>query len=288
MIKLPFRHAGAALKSPAARTRIRSGHPARVPVIMQMEALECGAACLAMVLAYYNKWLPLEQVRRDCGVSRDGTNAADLMRAARSYQLEVHAYRAEPEQLLQLPQLPCILHWNFNHFVVLNGFKKGRAVLNDPARGVVEISLAELDQAFTGFLITLAPAADFQPGGRPEPIRQYIAGKLRDNRTAFIYVALTTFLTALIGIINPVFSRVFLDQLLTRENPAWLTPLLLLMTGFALIQVVLAWLEATYKLRLEGKTAKVANSHFVWHVLHLPVDFFYQRSVGDISNREAA
>ncbi|NJP41724.1 NHLP family bacteriocin export ABC transporter peptidase/permease/ATPase subunit [Oscillospiraceae bacterium HV4-5-C5C] len=288
MINLPFRRPGAAVSQATGRRPVRPGHPAKVPVLLQMEALECGAACLAMVLAYYNKWLPLEQVRRDCGVSRDGTNAADIMRAARNYQLEVHAYRAEPEQLPQLPQLPCILHWNFNHFVVLDGFKKGRAVLNDPARGVVEVSMEELDQAFTGFLISLTPAAAFQPGGRPEPIRQYILSKLQDNLTAFIYVALSTFLAAMIGIISPAFSRVFMDQLLTQENPSWLTPLLLMMAGFAVIQVVLAWLEATYKLRLEGKTAIVANSRFVWHVLHLPVDFFYQRSVGDISSREAA
>ena len=130
---------------------------ARVPVIMQMEALECGAACLAMILAYYDKWLPLEQVRRDCGVSRDGSNARDLLLADRNYNLEAKILRAEPDQLRQVDVFPCIIHWNFNHFVVLNGFTGDKAVINDPARGLVKISQEEFDRSFTGILVGLMP-----------------------------------------------------------------------------------------------------------------------------------
>lgn len=108
---------------------------AKVPVIMQLEALECGAACLAMTAAYYGLWLPLEQVRSDCGVSRDGSSAKNIILAARNYGMTAGGYRYEPEELVREGRFPCIIHWNFNHFVVLDGFRKGKAVLNDPARG---------------------------------------------------------------------------------------------------------------------------------------------------------
>ena len=127
-----------------------TGKVAKVPVVMQMEALECGAACLTMVMAYYGKWVPLEQVRSDCGVSRDGSNAANIMSAAEFYGLEVAGFKAEPDQLRTYGEFPCIIHWNFEHFVVLNGFKGGKAILNDPARGTVQVPMEEFDNSFTG------------------------------------------------------------------------------------------------------------------------------------------
>ena len=128
---------------------------AKVPVIMQLEALECGAACLAMIMAYYGKWVPLEQVRRDCGVSRDGSNAANIYKAAENYGFAVKAFRHNPESIMENGQYPCIIHWNFNHFVVLCGFKGKYAYINDPARGFVKISAEEFDKSFTG--VTLIP-----------------------------------------------------------------------------------------------------------------------------------
>ena len=123
---------------------------AKVPVVMQLEALECGAACLCMILAYYNKWIPLEQVREDCGVSRDGSNAKNVLKAARFYGLDAKGYRYEPEALKEHGSFPCIIHWNFNHFVVLDGFRNGKAYLNDPARGTYSVPMEAFDEAFTG------------------------------------------------------------------------------------------------------------------------------------------
>lgn len=134
---------------------------------MQMETLECGAASLATILAYYDKWIPLEQVRADCGVSRDGSNAKNVLRAARSYGLVAKGYRFEPEGLKQNGKFPCIIHWNFNHFVVLNGFKGDRAVLNDPAQGNYSVSMEVFDQSFTGICLMFEPGEDFEPGGKP-------------------------------------------------------------------------------------------------------------------------
>jgi NHLM bacteriocin system ABC transporter peptidase/ATP-binding protein len=261
---------------------------ARVPVIMQMEALECGAACLAMILAYYDKWLPLEQVRRDCGVSRDGSNARDLLLAARNYNLEAKILRAEPDQLRQVDVFPCIIHWNFNHFVVLNGFTGDKAVINDPARGLVKISQEEFDHSFTGILVGLMPGQAFVKEGKPRSMLEYARKRMQGSETAFAFVAVTTLLTALLGLINPIFSRIFMDRLLTGKNPGWLIPFILAMAVITLITIVVQFFDSVYSLKMEGKMAIVADSKFVWHVLRLPVEFFSQRRVGDIANRQGA
>lgn len=149
------------------------GGVAKVPVVMQMEALECGAASLAMILAYYEKWVPLEQVRLDCGVSRDGSNARNILRAARSYGLTAKGYRYEPEGLKANGKFPCIIHWNFNHFVVLNGFRGNKAVLNDPAKGTYSVPMQTFDDSFTGICLFFEPAEGFVPEGKPQSMLQY-------------------------------------------------------------------------------------------------------------------
>ena len=138
---------------------------AKVPVIMQLEALECGAACLTMILAYYDKWIPLEQIRRDCGVSRDGSKAGNVLKAARNHGLLAQGYRMELEALKTSATFPCIIHWNFNHFVVLDGFKGNYAVLNDPAAGRVLIPMKTFDESFTGICLTFEPSDEFKPSG---------------------------------------------------------------------------------------------------------------------------
>ena len=147
---------------------------AKVPVIMQMEALECGAACLCMVLAYYDKWIPLEQVRKDCGVSRDGSRASNIMMAAENYGMEVHAFRYEPDALRDEGTFPCIIHWNFNHFVVCDGFRGNKVYLNDPARGDYTVSMDAFDESFTGVCLEMKPGETFEPGGRPRSISTFI------------------------------------------------------------------------------------------------------------------
>ena len=135
---------------------------AKVPVIMQLEALECGAASLAMVMAYYDKWVPLEQVREDCGVSRDGSKAKNVALAAMHYGFEVKAFRLNPKSIQEKASFPCIIHWNMNHFVVLDGFKGNKAYLNDPARGDVAVSMEEFDESFTGVTVIPTPRPELQ------------------------------------------------------------------------------------------------------------------------------
>ncbi len=260
----------------------------KVPVIMQMEALECGAACLAMILAYYGKWLPPEEVRKDSGVSRDGSNARDLLLAARNYKMDAKILRAEPDQLRQADVFPCIIHWNFNHFVVLNGFAGDKAVINDPARGLVKISKEEFDRSFTGILIGMIPGEGFVREGKPRSMLAYARKRMRGSEAVFVFVALTALLTALMGIINPIFSRIFMDRLLTGRNPEWLIPFVAAMAVIALISIIVQFFQSRYRFKMEGKMALVADSKFVWHVLRLPVEFFSQRRVGDIANRQGS
>ena len=137
----------------------------KVPVVMQMEALECGAACLCMIMAYYDKWVPLEQVRKDCGVSRDGSKASNILKAARSYGLTAKGYRYEPEQLREQGSFPCIIHWNFDHFVVCDGFRNGKVYLNDPAKGDYAVSMEDFDESFTGICLMFETGEIFEPGG---------------------------------------------------------------------------------------------------------------------------
>ena len=261
---------------------------ARVPVVMQMEALECGAACLAMILAYYGKWVPLEQVRLDCGVSRDGSNARNMLRAARSYGLAAKGYKFEPEDLKKSGKFPCIIHWNFNHFVVLNGFRGNKAVLNDPARGTYAVSMKDFDDAFTGICLFFEPGEDFKPEGKPRSMISYARERLSGAGAAVAFAALTAVISALLGIITPAFSRVFLDRLLTGENPDWLMPFTLALAGISVIQLVAAWMQAVYSLRINGKLAVVGNSTFLWKVLRMPMEFFSQRMAGDIQGRQSA
>ena len=260
----------------------------KVPMVMQMEALECGAASLAMILAFYGKWLPLEQVRADCGVSRDGSNARNLLRAARSYGLKGQGYRYEPEALRESRRFPCIIHWNFNHFVVLDGFTKDQAVLNDPARGVVKVSMREFDESFTGICLMFEPSEDFVRSGKPKSILRFARKRLEGTLVPVIFVIVTGIVTSLLSVINPAFSRVFLDRILTRENPDWLTPFLAFMGGAAILQLLVMGIQQIYMLKIQGKLAIVANSTFMWHVLRLPMEFFSQRMAGDIAQRQAS
>lgn len=259
---------------------------AKVPVVMQMEALECGAASLAMILAYYGKWIPLEQVRADCGVSRDGSNARNVLKAARSYGLSAKGYRYEPETLKREGKFPCIVHWNFNHFVVLNGFKGSKAYLNDPAKGNYSVSMETFDESFTGICLMFAPEETFSPSGKPKSIMAYAKKRLKGSGTAIAFMIMTSIITSLMGIINPAFSRIFLDRLLTGKNPEWIFPYFAALAGMGIIQLIVAWINAVYSLRINGKMAVVGNTTYMWKVLRLPMEFFSQRMAGDIKQRQ--
>ncbi len=261
---------------------------AKVPVVMQMEDLECGAASLTMILAYYRKWLPLEQVRADCGVSRDGSNARNVLKAARSYGLIAKGYRYEPEDLKKNGKFPCIIHWNFNHFLVLNGFRNDKAYLNDPAKGSYSVSMEEFDRSFTGICMMFEPDEDFEPGGKPKSMLSFARKRLVGAGIAVAFLVLTSVISSLLGVIQPVFSRIFMDRLLTGQNPEWLYPFIFALALFSAVQIIIAWIQAVWSLKIDGKLAVTGSAVFMWKVLRMPMEFFSQRMAGDILQRQGS
>lgn len=258
---------------------------AKVPVVMQLEALECGAAALAMVMAYYGKWVPLEQVRVDCGVSRDGSKAKNIYKAAQHYGFDVKAYSMSPETLKSKGRFPCIIHWNMNHFVVLNGFKGKHVYLNDPARGTVKITWEEFDRSFTGVVLIPVPSESFEPGGKKKSTIEFAKKRLVGTGAAIVFVMLTTVISYLFGIANSVTSRIFMDRLLSGINLDWLYPFITVMIMLAVIQLIVGWAQTIYSLKINGKMSVIGNTSYMWKVLRMPMEFFSQRLAGDIQNR---
>ena len=259
---------------------------AKVPVIMQLEALECGAASLAMIMAYYDKWVPLEQVRADCVVSRDGSNAKNIAKAAKSYGFKVQAFSRTPKILRQKGKFPCIIHWNFSHFVVLNGFRGKYALINDPARGFIKVGPEEFSRSFTGITLNITPGENFEPSGKRKSTIAFARKRLIGAGAAVAFIMLTTIISSLFGIINPVMTKDFLDRLLTGINSEWFYPFIGLMTALAVLQIIVTWAQTVYSLKINGKMSMVGSASYMWKVLHLPMNFFCQRMAGDIQSRQ--
>lgn len=261
---------------------------ARVPTVLQMESVECGAAALAMVLAHFGKLVPLEEVRAACGVSRDGSKASNMVKAARAYGLVAKGFKTEPKDLRKLTG-PMILHWNFAHFVVLEGFhpRKDRVFLNDPGYGPRVVTNEELDQAFTGVVLTFEPSPEFQRGGFKKSMVAALRRRLDGSRAALAFVVLAGLALVVPGLLVPTFSRVFVDDVLVKGLSEWGKPLLWAMGATAAVMAALTALQQRYLLRLETKLALGTSARFFWHVLHLPMRFFTQRFPGEIATRVA-
>lgn len=258
----------------------------RVPVIMQMEALECGAASLAMVLAYYKKWIPLEQVREDCGVSRDGSNAANILKAARKYGLESRAWSYRAETLEDKVAFPAVIHWNFNHFVVLCGFSGKYAIINDPARGTVRVTKEEFKRSYTGICMGFKPGKNFVREGKKASIFSFLHRRLRGAKMQLLFVMLTAVLISFVGMVTPVYERIFADRLLVGKNRAWTFGFLASLFLIASIRLLLGIMNEVYLYKIKGKLAMVSNVSFFRHMLKLPMNFYAQRMAGDLSGRQ--
>ncbi|MDP7034723.1 MAG: NHLP family bacteriocin export ABC transporter peptidase/permease/ATPase subunit [Planctomycetota bacterium] len=257
----------------------------KTPSIQQMEAVECGAASLAMVLAYHGRWIPLEQLRIDVGVSRDGSNALKILQAARQHGLETKGFRLDPNQLGQL-SMPAILHWDLNHFVVLEGYQKGTWYINNPAGGQRETySSEEFSEHFTGIVLQFIPSATFEKTGSPPNPWNSLRPRLKRTAPGLIFAAIAGILLAIPGILIPGVSKIFIDEILLTGQKSWLPPLLLALGGFVALQVLLSWLKQYVLMRLQLRLSLKSTSAFFGHLLRLPIPFYQQRSAGDLDNR---
>lgn len=259
---------------------------ARTPTILQMEAAECGAAALAIVLAHHGRWTPLEELRAACNVGRDGSSARSIAQAARAEGLEVQAFRAEPGDLPRM-RFPLVAHWGMDHFVVVEGFGRGGVWLNDPASGPRRVTAAEFDSGFTGVVLAMQPGPSFRPRGRPPSLRRSLAARLDGSGGALAFVVLISLALVVPGLMVPAFTRVFVDRILIERFDHWLAPLLLGMAGCALAMALLTWLQREVLLRLETRLALAGSLGFAGHVLRLPVGYFAQRQPAQVAGRAA-
>ncbi|MEZ0171334.1 NHLP family bacteriocin export ABC transporter peptidase/permease/ATPase subunit [Microvirga sp. TS319] len=256
----------------------------RTPTVLQVEAAECGAAALGIVLGHFGRWVTLEELRLACNVSRDGSSAKAIVRAARAMGLEVEANRAEPHHLRTMP-LPVIVHWGMNHFLVVEGFGRGEVYLNDPAQGPRQVSDAEFDRNFTGIVLSLRPGPAFERDGRPPSLWRGLADRLQGSRDAFAFILLMSLALVIPGLLVPVFTQVFVDQILVNQFTDWLLPLVAGMGICGLLTAFLTFLQREALLRLETRLALAGALRFVEHIVRLPLSYYAQRHPGEVASR---
>jgi ATP-binding cassette subfamily C protein len=260
--------------------------PARVhtPNILQMEAVECGAAALAIVLAHYRRFIPLPQLRQECGVSRDGSKASNVIKAAKKHSLKAKGFSKTLEAVRQV-KFPCIVFWEFNHFVVLEGFQKDAVFLNDPAQGHRRLTVDGFNKGFTGVVLTMEPDEGFQRLGRMPSAIPGLWRRLKGNLAGVGYMALAGLLLIVPGLAMPALTKVFLDEVVTVGRAGWMRPLLLAMIATGLLQILLTACQNFFLRRIQTSLSARLTSQYFWHLLRLPINFYSQRYAGDIVSR---
>ncbi len=267
---------------PKAKTKIYKR--AKTPTLLQMEAVECGAAALGIILGYHGRIVPLAELRRECGVSRDGSKASNVLKAARRYGLEAKGYKRELASLKEI-QPPYIVFWNFNHFLVVESIGQERVFLNDPATGPRTVSVQEFDEAYTGVVLVFEKGAEFKKGGRKANLFLSLLERLQSSSAALLYCVTAGFLLVLPGLTVPVFNQVFIDNIIVENRFDWTRPLLIAMGLTLFLQAGLNFLQKRYLRQLKIKLSVGMTSKFLWHILNLPAGFYAQRFAGEISSR---
>ncbi|MBP3690553.1 MAG: ATP-binding cassette domain-containing protein, partial [Schwartzia sp.] len=266
------------------------GSRVKVPTVLQMEATECGAAALAMVLAHYRLWIPLELLRQECGVNRDGSKASSVLKAARRRHCVADGYRWTVNDILQqIPKtknlFPLIIHWEFNHFVVLEGIRENTAYLNDPAMGRRTVPLDEFRTSYTGVSLMVRPGEGFRPEGKRYNVFKDIWGKLKEDKWAAVFILILELCAIIPGLASPVMSQIFMDDILTKKHPDWMFNLCLAMTFSFIISGVMSLLRAVVLTAWQRKLTLADSSSYFWHLLRLPMQFFHQRYAAEVAGR---
>ena len=257
---------------------------AKTPTVYQMESTECGAASLSMILGYYGKFLPLEQLRIETGVSRDGCNMKNIMRAGRKFGFEVHGYRKELDGLFEMP-VPCIIHWNFNHFVVWEGRKGKYCYINDPGAGRRKLTVQDIDDSFTGVVMTFEPTEEFTKTKNTDTLLSFLLERLKGQKNAIAALIVLGLFLVVPGIVVPAFSKIFIDDILIGGNDTWMSKLALAMLATALLKCFLIVYRSVLLQKLQKKMILLDAREFVHHMFRLPISFFSQRYAGDLSQR---
>ena len=272
------------MPNPMGSSVSRKYRPVRTPTVLQMEAAECGAAALAIILEFHGRYVPLDVLRDDCGVSRDGSNAFYIKEAAKKYGLECRAIRKPADGLFNRPP-PFIVFWEWNHFLVVEGLRRARVYLNDPASGRRSIGFDEFERGYSGIAFTFEPGPHFiKEGKRPSAILGLVR-RLATSKTALVFVILAGLALVVPNLVVAAFQRVFIDEVLIQGHHLWLKPLLWAMGVTAVFRLAAAGLEQVNLTRLEVRLALVESIEFMWHVLRLPVVFFQHRWTGDLVSR---
>jgi ABC-type bacteriocin/lantibiotic exporter with double-glycine peptidase domain len=266
--------------------RSRPARRIHTPTVLQAEATECGPAALGIVLAQFGRVVPLPELRVACGVTRNGSKASDLLRAARQYGLVAKGFRKEPSALQHMP-LPMIAYWNFNHFLVIEGFNQQGVYLHDPASGPRWVSTQEFDQSFTGVVITFTPGPDFKTGGEKHSLVHSLARRFKNSQTGILYILLVSLGLVIPGLVIPALARMFVDSFLVQGRTEWLGVVFAGLALSALLRAAFTWLQQFSLLRLEMRLALSNSSQFFWHLLRLPLSFYLQRSPGEVGSRVA-
>ncbi len=256
----------------------------KTPTIIQMEAVECGAAALSIILSYFGRFVPLPKLRQDCGVSRDGSKASNVLKASRIYGLEAKGLKKPLEKLSEI-EAPYIIFWQFNHFLVVEGITKEKVYLNDPASGPRTVSWSEFDEGYTGIVLVMKPGEEFTKGGKKPNVLVALQSRFSKVAGALAYCLLAGFLLALIDLVVPVFNQIFVDEILIQGRMDWLRPMLVAMAITAIFQGILTLLQLKFLRRLQIKLSVAMTGGFLWHILRLPMSFYAQRFAGEISNR---
>ncbi|WP_016953685.1 NHLP family bacteriocin export ABC transporter peptidase/permease/ATPase subunit [Anabaena sp. PCC 7108] len=256
----------------------------KTPTLLQMEAVECGAAALGIMLSYYGRIVPLSELRTSCGVSRDGSKASNLLKAARNFGLQSKGFKKEVNQLREMKP-PYIVFWNFNHFLVVEGFGGDRVFLNDPATGPRSVTAQEFSEAYTGIVLVMEPGVEFKKGGRKPSTIQALSKRLKGSTKEILFCILTNFVLVLPGMATAVFAQVFIDNVLIQNQVAWIRPLLGGMFIVILVQTGLISLQFKKLRYLQLRLSIQMTGQFLWHTLRLPVGFYAQRFAGEISSR---
>ena len=260
------------------------GKRVKTPTVLQMEAVECGAASLCMIFAYYGLWLPLEKLRQECGVNRDGVSASNIVKAARRWGFNASGYRY-PAEALREAHYPLLLHWEFNHFVVLEGIKGGTVYLNDPAVGHRRVDFADFCGSYTGVALEIIPGENFAPSGKKYSIYQEIVKRLRGEQLPALFIMLICLFLIVPQLAQPVFTQVFLDDILSGRHKEWMTDVTLLMLVVFVIEALLVWLRCWCLTKWQTRLTIAESSRFFWHLQRLPIDFFQQRFSSEVASR---